>query len=213
MIFFIGNDGTVINSVPSPVYQGSAGVNDIYVVAPFASNLQATVAFKLPNGVYTERYPMKLVNEITELVNKKTGQMCSGWQFSMPNNITEYFGTVTAQFFFYSAQQGKQIACSATTFTVGRGVPPILPDRPTDDVYELILVNIAALQQDIKNVTSKAVVIWGFNILAAIFSFLWLRWMGGPKERGTTSLQGSTMRLWSAWKLLRSTGIKPVHTD
>ncbi len=173
MIFFIGNDGTVINSVPSPVYQGSAGVNDIYVVAPFASNLQATVAFKLPNGVYTERYPMKLVNEITELVNKKTGQMCSGWQFSMPNNITEYFGTVTAQFFFYSAQQGKQIACSATTFTVGRGVPPILPDRPTDDVYELILANIAALQQDIKNVTSKAVVIWGFNKSTEISDLNW----------------------------------------
>ena len=58
MIFFVANDGTVINSVPSPVYQGSANANNIYLIAPFAENLQATVAFKLPNGVWTNRYSM-----------------------------------------------------------------------------------------------------------------------------------------------------------
>ena len=172
MIFFVGNDGTVISSVPSPVYQGSPGANDIYLVAPFAVNLQATVAFKLPNGVLTEQYPMKLVNELAGIVNKQTGQAYNGWQFSMPNSITEYFGTVTAQFFFYSAQ-GKVIATSSTSFTVGRGVPPILPDAPTQDVYDLILANISALQQEIKDISYKAIVVWGFNEATKISDLNW----------------------------------------
>lgn len=172
MIFFVGNDGTVINSVPSPVYQGSANANDIYLVAPFAANLSATVAFKLPNGVYTERYPMKLVSEIADIVNKQTGQAYNGWQFSMPNSITEYFGAVTAQFFFYSPQ-GNLVATSSTTFTVGKGVPQILPAAPTDDVYDLILENISALTQEIKNVSNKAIVIWGFNEAVDISDLNW----------------------------------------
>lgn len=172
MIFFVGNDGTVINSVPSPVYQGSANANDVYLVAPFAANLSATVAFKLPNGVLTERYPMKLVNELAGIVNKQTGQTYNGWQFSMPNNITEYFGTVTAQFFFYSPQ-GALVATSSTSFTVGRGVPQSLPEAPTDDVYELILENISALSQEIKNVSNKAIVIWGFNEATIISDLNW----------------------------------------
>lgn len=73
MIFFVANDGTVMESVPSPVYQGSANANDIYLVAPFASNLQATVAFKLPNGVLTEQYALKLFGELEGVINKQTG--------------------------------------------------------------------------------------------------------------------------------------------
>ena len=41
MIFFVGNDGTVVKSAPSPVYQGGANANTVYLVAPFAENLSA----------------------------------------------------------------------------------------------------------------------------------------------------------------------------
>ncbi len=173
MIFFVGNDGTVINSVPSPVYQGSANTNNIYLIAPFAVNLQVTVAFKLPNGVWTERYPMTQVNELPQVINKETGKPYVGWQFSLPNNITEYFGTVTAQFFFY-AGQGKVItASSSTTFTVERGVPEILPAAPSVDVYDLILDNFSLLQQQIANLSNKAVVVWGFNKATEISDLEW----------------------------------------
>lgn len=163
MIFFVANDGTVINSYPSPVYQGSANANNIYLVAPFAENLVATVAFKLPNGVYTERYPMTPTGEIAGLINEATGKPYSGWQFSMPNEITQYFGTVTAQFYFYAAERGKVLASSYTSFTVGKGVPEIDPNPPSDSVYDMILSYLAGLQQQLNNGTYAARAIYAYN--------------------------------------------------
>lgn len=163
MIFFVANDGTVMESVPSPVYQGSANANDIYLVAPFASNLQATVAFKLPNGVLTEQYALKLFGELEGVINKQTGKPYLGWQFSMPNEITRYFGVVTAQFFFYAADSTVVISTSSVTFTVGRGVPEILPNTPTADIYEAILSNLSALQQQLDNGTFTAKSIYAWN--------------------------------------------------
>ena len=158
MIFFVANDGTVMESVPSPVYQGSANANDIYLVAPFASNLQATVAFKLPNGVLTEQYALKLFGELEGVINKQTGKPYLGWQFSMPNEITRYFGVVTAQFFFYAADSTVVISTSSVTFTVGRGVPELLPNAPSADIYETILSNLSSIQQQLDNGDRKSVV-------------------------------------------------------
>jgi len=163
MIFFIANDGTVIKSVPSPVYQGSANSNDVIIVAPFAANLNVSVAFKLPNGVYTGRFPMTKLNELDGVINGRTGKPYSCWQFSMPNDITRYYGTVTAQFFFYSAHNGAITASSSVSFVVGQGVPPILPDTPSEDVYDLILANISALQSQLNNGTFAARAIYAWN--------------------------------------------------
>ncbi len=163
MIFFIANDGTVIKSVPSPVYQGSANSNDVIIVAPFAANLNVSVAFKLPNGVYMGRFPMTKLNELDGVINGRTGKPYSCWQFSMPNDITRYYGTVTAQFFFYSAHNGAITASSSVSFVVGQGVPPILPDTPSEDVYDLILANISALQSQLNNGTFAARAIYAWN--------------------------------------------------
>lgn len=163
MIFFIANDGTVIKSVPSPVYQGSANSNDVIIVAPFAADLSVTVAFKLPNGLLTGRYLMTRLNAIDGVINERTGKPYSGWQFSMPNDITRYYGTVTAQFFFYSAHNDAITASSSVSFVVGQGVPPILPDAPREDVYDLILANISALQSQLNNGTFAARAIYAWN--------------------------------------------------
>lgn len=163
MIFFVANDGTVIKSVPSPVYQGSANANNIYLIAPFAENMAATVAFRLSNGVWTERYDMVRLNQITGMVNEVTGKPYSGWSFTMPNTITEYYGTVTAQFFFYAAQAGVVTATSAVTFQVAQGVPEILPDEPSADVYAAILGNIASLQTQLNNGAYAARAIYSWN--------------------------------------------------
>lgn len=162
MIFFIGNDGTVIKSFPSPVYQGSVNANNIYVIAPFAENLTVTVAFRLPNGIITERFVMTPVNEIAGVTDEKTGKVYSGWQFSLPNTLTKYFGTVKAQFFFYAAN-GVLVASSSTDFQVGRGVPDILPEEPSADVYAAILSNISALQQQLNNGAYPARAIYAWN--------------------------------------------------
>lgn len=163
MIFFVGNDGTVTNSVPSPVYQGSAGANDIYLIAPFAVNLQVTVAFKLPNGVWTERYLMTQIAEIKGAINEKTGKPYIGWRFSLPNEITQYYGTVTVQFFFYTGNSGIITATSAASFTVGRGVPEVLPDKPTDDIYNQIIDNLSVLSGQIENGAFAARAIYAWN--------------------------------------------------
>ena len=173
MIFFVANDGTIINSVPSPVYQGAANSNNIYLVAPFAQNLDAAVAFKLPNGVTTSRYPMVKVQKLTGIINEKTGQTYNGWQFCMPNEITQYFGTVNVQFFFYSAQSGVVTATSLTSFVVDKGVPTALPTAPSEDVYDAIMENISALSQEIKNISIKAIVNWGFDQAVDISDLEW----------------------------------------
>lgn len=162
MIFFVANDGTIIKSFPSPIYQGSVNANNIYLIAPFASNLTATVAFRLPNGVITERNVMTPVNEISGVVDSKTGKSYSGWQFSMPNSYTKYFGNVKAQFFFYTPQ-GQVVASSSTDFQVGKGVPDILPDEPSPDIYAQILSQISALQQQLNNGDFAARAIYAWN--------------------------------------------------
>ncbi len=163
MIFFVANDGTVISSVPSPVYQGSVNVNNVYLIAPFAENLQVTVAFKLPNGVYTERYAMTRINKLTGIVNEKTGKSYNGWQFSLPNEITCYFGTVTAQFFFYSAVGGAIVASSYVSFVVEQGVPQVLPSTPDEDVYDAILSNLSLLSEQLNNGAFAARAIYQWN--------------------------------------------------
>lgn len=173
MIFFTDNDGTVIKSVPSPVYQGGANTNNIYLIAPFAANLQVTVRFQLPNGVWTTPALMKSgiksnsdmtpQGEILGVIEENTKRNYAVWSYSLPNQITQYYGTVTAQFFFYAAQGGVITASSATSFTVGRGVPAILPDTPTDDVYEAILSNLSALQEQLNNGTFAARALYAWN--------------------------------------------------
>lgn len=151
MIFFIANDGTIIKSLPSPVYQGAANTNTVYLVAPFAVNSQVTVSFQLPNGIWTQPALMTPQNGITDVISKESGKSYACWTYSLPSDITRWYGTVTAQFFFYAAQAGVLTATSATSFTVSRGVPAILPETPSEDVYEQILGNLAAVQERLDN--------------------------------------------------------------
>lgn len=160
MIFFINNNGTIVKGFPSPVYQGSDNANNIYVVAPFARNLTATISFVLPDGIFTEPYSMAWMGEITGF-SDDNGNKYYGWSFDIPNEITSKYGTVSAQIKFYIA--GRVFATSATTFTVGRGVPTILPETPTDDVYEQILSLTSTLQQDLGNGFYSARAIYSWN--------------------------------------------------
>ena len=163
MIFFVGNDGTIIKGLPSPVYQGAANSNTVYLIAPFAENTAVTVAFKLPNGVVTAPAAMAQQGALAGVTDAQTGKTYAGWTYDLPNSITALYGTVTAQFFFYAAQAGVITATSGTSFQVGRGVPAVLPDTPDDDVYEQILSNIAALQTDVRNGYYAARAIYAWN--------------------------------------------------
>lgn len=162
MIYFIGNDGTVIKSLPSPVYQGAVNANDVYVIAPFAENLTATVAFKLPNGLYTTPFVMASINVIPGVTDEKTGKTYAGWQFTLSNSLTRYYGMLKMQLYFHTAD-GRVVASSATDINVGQGVPEILPSEPSADVYAAILSNISALQQQLDNGAYPARAIYAWN--------------------------------------------------
>ena len=92
MIFFVGNGGTVIKGLPSPVYQGSANANTVYLIAPFASNTQVTLAFKLPNGTVTEPAAMTAQGALEGVKNGQTGQTYAGWTYDLPNAVTALYG-------------------------------------------------------------------------------------------------------------------------
>lgn len=162
MIFFVGNDGTIIKSFPEYVYQGSANTNTIYLIAPFAVNSQVTVAFKLPNGTWTSPVAMTQQQALSGIVDEQ-GNTFAGWTYALPNNITQYYGVLTVQFFFYSASAGVITATSAAKLTVAKGVPSVLPETPSEDVYEAILSNIAALQEQLNNGTFAARSLYAWN--------------------------------------------------
>ena len=159
MILFINNSGTVTNSLPETVYQGSANANSIYVVAPFAKNLTATVAYSLPNTIVTTPQSLTYTGEISGFTDDD-GNTYYGWECSLPNSVTALYGTVMGQVTFYSS--GKTLCSAAFSFVVGRGVASALPDTPTDDIYDQILQNISTLQSDLANgfYASRAIYAW-----------------------------------------------------
>lgn len=154
MIFFVAGDGTITKTFPEKINQGSVLANSIYLIAPFAEGMVASVAFKLPNGVWTDRYPMDpkdKIDNLENIVDKHTGKPYAGWSLLLDKPITKLYGTVTAQFFFYSESDGIILASNATSFYVYCGVPDILPEEPTPDVYDLLLENISSLQKRLNN--------------------------------------------------------------
>lgn len=163
MIFFMASDGTIVKSIPSPVYQGAEDANSVYLVAPFSPSLQVTVAFRLPNGVLIPQNKMTWQNELSGIVNEKSGKAYAAWSYDLPRSVTQYYGTVTAQFYFYSASEGKILVTSATTFSVGKGVSVELPDLPVEDIYESILHELAEIHEELLNGYYSARAIYAWN--------------------------------------------------
>lgn len=164
MIFFVNIGGTVVKAVPSPVYQGSIG-EKIYVVAPFSADLEATVAFKLPNGVWLPRERMTRDPDASDRLTDTAGERYAVWSYSLGQDITRYFGTVTAQFFFYAEENGRGTirAGSATSFVVGKGVPMELPEEdPPSDIYQDILSAISGIRRllDSGEFAARAIFEW-----------------------------------------------------
>lgn len=137
MIIFIKADGTAINVVPSPVYQGSSLAGSLYLVAPFPPTNAASVAFTLANGDYTAEYAMTSISEL-DGVTDKLGDEYSIWEWQTQNAfVTQFAGTVTAQ--FKVSYKGQIVATSAVNFTVQRGVQPLPPSDPSADQWQAML--------------------------------------------------------------------------
>lgn len=163
MIHFVDNNGTIIKTIESPVYQGSAESNNIILIAPFAANLQFTVAFFLPNGEITPRYAMTQGGTLNGVEYAPTNGAMAIWTFSMPSNITQYYGTVYAQFYAYGTN-GQITASSRTSFVVARGVPEELPDTPDQTIYNQILTALSQINTALNNGSYAArAIYWWIN--------------------------------------------------
>ena len=153
MILFSDANGTIQTNFGTPVYQGSANSNIIYLIAPYAPAASVLVGFQLPDGSAVAPVAMTPLNAVPGVQNAG-GTSYAGWSYVLPAAVTAKYGTVTAQFFFYaptgeSTNPTAIIATSATSFQVGRGAAAVLPDTPDADVYESILSNLAQLQTDL----------------------------------------------------------------
>lgn len=143
MIILTNAQGDVLNAIPDKVYQGSNLANQIVIVSPWSANLQVTIAYKLPNGDFTEPKLMTAfaTNPLPENLQ------ANAWSIDIDEPVTENFGVVEFQFKAYNGSQ--KIATGGCSFTVQHGVAPILPATPSQTIYEQILEAIGVLSSTI----------------------------------------------------------------
>ena len=156
MIFFFKSDGTLIKSAPETVYQGSAEAGKVYVVAPLNANMLVDVYYELPNG---ERWGAYLLeNNGTVINNEELQDGWALWSTTLESAITQYAGTLKAQFGFYqsgTADKVPIITSQGVTITIAKGVVRDLPSVPTADVYAQIVNAISSIKQDIANLPNE----------------------------------------------------------
>ena len=156
MIFFFKSDGTLIKSAPETVYQGSEEAGKVYVVAPLNANMLVDVYYELPNG---ERWGAYLLeNNGTVINNEELPDSWALWSTTLESAITQYAGTLKAQFGFYqsgTADKVPLITSQGVTITIAKGVVRDLPSVPTSDVYAQIVNSISSIKQDIANLPNE----------------------------------------------------------
>ena len=157
MIFFFKSDGTLIKSAPETVYQGSAEAGKVYVVAPLNANMLVDVYYELPNG---ERWGAYLLeNNGTVINNEELPDGWALWSTTLESAITQYAGTLKAQFGFYqsgTADKVPLITSQGVTITIAKGiVRDVFPDSPSPQVYEYITNAVTTILQNFDNLQNE----------------------------------------------------------
>ena len=119
MNFYVNSGGIVLYVDSERIFQGSANANTIRFVGAFASSVVVTVAFRLPNGRWTEPQLMSFASLLSG-VQSADGTKFNVWEYLIPGTVTEYFGRVDVQFFVHGSvgETGAQIASALSSFEV-----------------------------------------------------------------------------------------------
>ena len=116
MIIFAKADGTVIETKPTPFYQGSSLKGSIYLVAPFPNTNGVTIQFQLPNGNVTKAYPMTPTGEVEGVM--LDGYEVSAWTWDVKNAmVTAIPGVVAATITVFNGEPNITYYGDYATFT------------------------------------------------------------------------------------------------
>lgn len=116
MIFIINAQGTITAVSPSPVHQGSIGVNDIILVSPALAN-EVTLNATLPNGIKIDPIDMGLVYP-SVIEGYTEGYYI--YRVTLDESVTQYSGLLSLRFSLKLKEGG--------TLTTSTAVIPIAED-------------------------------------------------------------------------------------
>lgn len=156
MLLCLNADGTIVQKVAEPIYQGSNNASTIYVVAPITPDSGAQLSFILPNGKKTKPYTV-FPTSFSPYQNDEKVVYC--WAWLIPEAITAYAGTVKGQISFLTE---KSVPSASTTywqtissaefeFEVEQGVAPAFPDETASAYHEQFITALHNFLQTISN--------------------------------------------------------------
>lgn len=141
MVYLANLSGTTYLTESTPIYQGSSIVNTITIVCPLPKTSNATVTFKLPNGMPTQ--PKLMTRQGESFIGENIIGVLNAWSVELDQYVTNYAGTVEVQFDFYRGYGNENnsaiLSSFKTAFEVQPGIVPSLPPTPTQTIYEEIL--------------------------------------------------------------------------
>lgn len=160
MFFLYDANLKLLKTIPSDVYQGSDGADDIYFLVPINPNAAINVAFLLPTG---KTLTSRAATKQGEAVGLETpdGVSYAMWSITLTAQETAYAGNVTLQITVISG--AMRMTSQKGVFPVLTGVPPVLPEAPQADAYNDIRAAIAALQTAVYNTKAIGISTYSYN--------------------------------------------------
>lgn len=160
MFFLYDANLKLLKTIPSDVYQGSDGADDIYFLVPINPNAAINVAFLLPTG---KTLTSRAATKQGEAVGLETpdGISYAMWSITLTAQETAYAGNVTLQITVISG--AMRMTSQKGVFPVLTGVPPVLPEAPQADAYNEIRAAIAALQTAVYNTKAIGISTYSYN--------------------------------------------------
>lgn len=160
MFFLYDANLKLLKTIPSDVYQGSDGADDIYFLVPINPNAAINVAFLLPTG---KTLTSRAATKQGEAVGLETpdGISYAMWSITLTAQETAYAGNVTLQITVISG--AMRMTSQKGVFPVLTGVPPVLPEAPQADAYNDIRAAIAALQTAVYNTKAIGISTYSYN--------------------------------------------------
>lgn len=143
MIIFAKADGTVIETTPTPFYQGSSLKGSIYLVAPFPNTNGVTIQFQLPNGNVTKAYPMTPTGKVEGVI--LDDYEVSAWTWDVANAmVTAIPGTVTATIKVIDTDDN--VTSIVSSFSIIKGTPNALnPSTPSASEWQAIISALGSI--------------------------------------------------------------------